>query len=124
MAKGNPNPSPETRWKKGQSGNPGGKAPGQRAAEIEAARIAANLRLKTLSTLQDKMDKRKHITDDDLMLLLNPGTLKLFKDSEDRAHGTPTQDVNHRSDDGSMTPQAPSDVSGAVVSALVDKLTD
>lgn len=124
MPKGNPNPSPKTRWKKGQSGNPGGKSPGQRAAEIEAARIAAELRLKALSTLQDKMDKRKSITDDDLMLLLNPGTLKLFKDSEDRAHGTPAQSVNHTSDDGSMSPKAPADVSADVVSALVDKLTD
>ncbi len=33
-------------------------------------------------------------------------------------------DVNHESENGSMTPKAPSEVTEAVVSALVDKLTD
>jgi len=33
-------------------------------------------------------------------------------------------DVNHESEKGTMTPKAPSEVTEAVVSALVDKLTD
>ena len=33
-------------------------------------------------------------------------------------------DVNHESENGSMSPKAPSEVSAQVVSALVDKLTD
>ena len=102
---GNPNPSPETRFKKGQSGNPGGKSEGQRTAEIEAARISAELRLKVLSTLQERINKSEDgaLSDGDLGLLLNQHSLKLFKDSEDRAHGTPKQSVDHSSEDGSMT---------------------
>lgn len=96
----NPNPSPKTRFKKGKSGNPGGKSEGQRAAEIEAARISAELRLKALSSLQDMVQNGEipahHVIDQ--------ATLKLFKDSEDRAHGTPPQSVDHTSSDRSMTP--------------------
>lgn len=100
----NPNPSPATRFKKGNSGNPAGKTKGQRAAEIEAARISAELRLKALSALQDMVSNSK-LSPDQLEQLINPATLKLFKDSEDRAHGTPTQAVEHTSPDNSMTPQ-------------------
>ena len=100
----NNNPSPATRFKKGQSGNPGGKSEGQRAAEIEAARISAELRLQALSSLQETVGEGK-ISAAKLEMILNPATLKLFKDSEDRAHGTPSQDINHRSDDGSMAPK-------------------
>ena len=101
--KGNPNPSPATRFKKGQSGNPGGKSEGQRTAEIEAARISAELRLQALSSLQDAVGRDK-ISLTNLEMILNPATLKLFKDSEDRAHGTPKQSVDHSSEDGTMTP--------------------
>lgn len=104
MAKGNPNPSPATRFKPGQSGNPSGRSAEEQAANVESSKIAANLRLKALSRLQDKMGKSGKITDDDLLLLLSPGTLKLIKDSEDRAHGTPKQSVDIESPDGSMTP--------------------
>lgn len=90
----NPNPSPATRFKKGQSGNPGGKTEGQRAAEIESARISAELRLKTLSSLQEMVGDGP-LSDEMLERLLNPATLKLFKDSEDRAHGSPKQAVDH-----------------------------
>lgn len=116
----NPNPSPETRFKPGQSGNPGGKSAGQRAAEIEASRIAAELRLQALTSLQESL-RGKKLTDDDLEKLINPATLKLFKDSEDRAHGTPPQEVRHTSPDGSMTPQ---DNSAAILAALNRKHAD
>lgn len=119
----NPNPSPATRFKKGQSGNPGGKTEGQRAAEIEAARISAELRLQALSSLQEAMGAGS-ISGANLELILNPATLKLFKDSEDRAHGTPKQAVDHTSSDGSMSPAKPSDVDPSAVKSLVDKLTD
>lgn len=45
------------------------------------------------------------------------GKVKLFGLDQPTKH-------DHTSSDGSMTPQAPSEVSEAVVSALVDKLTD
>ncbi len=102
----NPNPSPETRFKPGQSGNPGGKSEGQRAAEIKAAETAALLREKMLSSLQEKVD----IGELDILELIDANTLKLFKDSEDRAHGTPKQSVDHTSSDQTMTPVSGLDI--------------
>ena len=92
----NPNPSPETRFKPGQSGNPSGKSSEVQKAEQEAAAISAKLRLAALSCLQEKVDAGQ-ISDETLDLLINPATLKLFKDSEDRAHGTPAQSIDHTS---------------------------
>jgi hypothetical protein len=100
----NKDPSPETRFKAGQSGNPGGKAKGQREAEIKAAEISALMRLKILSSLQEKF-KSDRLADEDYELLLSTGTLKLFKDSEDRAFGSPQQHVDNTSKDGSMSPE-------------------
>ena len=84
----NPNPSPETRFG-AENGNPSGKgkSKGQRAAEIKAARISAILRAKALSELLEKYNSGEKKLED----LIDPATLKLFKDSEDRAHGTPKQ---------------------------------
>ncbi len=87
----NPNPSPATRFKPGESGNPGGKSEGQRAAEIEAARIAAELRLKALSSLQEIVERSEMTVEEIHKALAQSENLKLFKDSEDRAHGTPKQ---------------------------------
>tara|TARA_R110001632_G_scaffold216862_1_gene345260 strand:- start:543 stop:890 length:348 start_codon:yes stop_codon:yes gene_type:complete len=100
----NKDPSPDTRFKAGQSGNPGGKAKGQREAEIKAAEISALMRLKILSSLQAKF-KAEDLTDDDYALLLSAGTLNLFKQSEDRAHGTPKQSVDVESPKGTMSPE-------------------
>jgi hypothetical protein len=41
----------------------------------------------------------------DPMEAITSDTLRLFKDSEDRAHGTPKAAIDHTSSDGSMTPQ-------------------
>jgi hypothetical protein len=88
----NPNPSPKTRFKKGQSGNPSGKSSEVLKAEAKAAEIAAKLRLAALSSLQEKIGDG--FVDGELLeLLMSAGALKLFKDSEDRAHGTPRQAV-------------------------------
>ncbi len=100
----NPDPSPSTRFKKGQSGNPSGRSSAELKAVNEAATISANLRLKALTCLQERIAKGE-VSDEDLALLINPGTLKLFKDSEDRAHGTPKQSVDVESPNGTMTPQ-------------------
>lgn len=86
MPKGNPNPSPATRFG-GEKGNPinlGGKTKKQRKHEYEAAAIAAELRHRLLTDMLDKVKEGENIAD-----LLDANTLKLFKDSEDRAHGTP-----------------------------------
>ena len=80
----NPNPSPETRFKAGVSGNPGGKTGEQLRIDREAADLAAQLRHKMLSTLAGKLEDGADPLD-----FLDTNALKLFKDSEDRAHGTP-----------------------------------
>jgi hypothetical protein len=99
----NPNPSPETRFKPGQSGNPGGKSAEHVAAERKAAEISALMRLQVLSTMQEKVSKITEMPDaslDDILKLLDGDVLRLFKDSEDRAHGTPKQSVEHGGEGG------------------------
>lgn len=86
----NPNPSPATRFKPGQSPNPGGKTSEQRKLEIESARIAAEIRNRLLSTIKEKLD----LDGTNALEFLNSDALRLFKDSEDRAHGTPRQSVD------------------------------
>ena len=99
----NSNPSPETRFKPGQSGNPGGKTAEHVAAERKAAEISALMRLQVLSTMQEKVSKITEAPDaslDDILKLLDGAVLRLFKDSEDRAHGTPKQSVEHGGEGG------------------------
>lgn len=86
------------RFQKGESGNPGGKTAEQRQAEIRAAEIAAKLRLRMLEALDDM--------DGDILDRLDPNTLKLFKDSEDRAHGTPKATTEHSGPDGEAIPHS------------------
>lgn len=80
----NPNPSPETRFQPGQSGNPGGKSSEHKRLEMEAAEMAAKLRHAMLTSMQEKL--AAGVPADELM---TGDALRLFKDSEDRAHGTP-----------------------------------
>ena len=96
----NPNPSPATRFKPGQSGNPGGKTGEQLRIEREAAAYAAKIRHSMLSSLAGKIEDG-----DDPLKYIDPAYLKLFKDSEDRAYGIPKQSVDMSSEDGSMAPQ-------------------
>jgi hypothetical protein len=93
-----------TQFAKGVSGNPGGKAKGQRANEIKAAEVAAEMRLFLLTSLQAKF-RGAVLTDEGYEMLLSTGALKLFKDSEDRAFGSPQQHVDNTSKDGSMSPE-------------------
>ena len=97
----NPNPSPSTRFG-APNGNPsgGGKTKGQRAAEIKAARISALLRAKALSELMEKYQSGEITLGD----LISSENLKLFKDSEDRAHGTPKTTNEHSGPDGGNIP--------------------
>lgn len=89
MPKGNPNPSPATRFKPGESGNPGGKSAEQIANEREAARISAEMRVAILSSMQEKVN-----AGEDPLELLSSDIRALFKDSEDRAHGQATQTID------------------------------
>lgn len=97
MAKGNPNPSPETRFKPGQSGNPTGKSSKQLKAENEAAAIAADLMLKGLSCLQELVEDAAN-TEAVVEMLMNRDSRGMMKDAQDRAHGTAKQAIDHRHD--------------------------
>jgi hypothetical protein len=92
---GNPNPSPETRFQPGSTPNPGGKTKEMKRLEMEAAEMAAKLRHAQLSSMMEKLQAGT-----DALELLNGDALRLFKDSEDRAHGTPKQSVEHGGTDG------------------------
>ena len=96
----NPNPSPNTRFG-AENGNPSGagKTSKQRKAEVKAAKIAAILREKMLSEMLEKVNGGETALD-----LLDANALKLFKDSEDRAHGTPKQSVESSGPDGGAIP--------------------
>ncbi len=85
---GNPNPSPETRFKPGNNANPGGKTSEQRRLEIEAAEMAARIRHAQLSAMTEIISAGGNA-----LQLLTSDALRLFKDSEDRAHGTPKSTV-------------------------------
>jgi hypothetical protein len=86
---GNPNPSPETRFKPGQSGNPSGKSTEQALRDNATADMASKFRHALLSSVQDKLDSGV-----DPLELLNADLRATIRDSEDRAHGTPKQQVD------------------------------
>lgn len=89
----NPNPSPATRFGAGQPTNNGGKTSEQRRLDYETAEMAARIRNKLISVIMEKMDG-----DADALELMSGDVLRLLKDSEDRAHGTPKQSVEHSGD--------------------------
>lgn len=92
---GNPNPSPGTRFQPGQSGNPSGKSTEVQLLEQQAALKSAKLRDWALSCLQEKLDAGTLTFEE----VVTSDNLRLFKDSEDRAHGTPKQSVEHGGDE-------------------------
>lgn len=95
----NPNPSPATRFgaPNGNRSN-GGKTAEQKRAEYAAAEKAALIREKMISSIMEKIEGGG-----DPLEFIDPATLKLLKDSEDRAHGTPQQSVDHTSDGEKIT---------------------
>ena len=97
----NPNPNPDTRFG-AKNGNPSGrgKTSAQAKLDIEAAEMAAKIRHKLLSEVLALVK----LGGEDILSHIEPSTLKLIKDSEDRAHGTPVAQVDNTSSDGSMTP--------------------
>lgn len=92
---GNPNPSPETRFKPGTSGNPSGKSTEQHLRDNESSDMASIFRHAVLSSLQEKM--RAGV---DAISLMTPDLIRIVKDSEDRAHGTPKQSIEHGGEGG------------------------
>ena len=118
----NPNPSPKTRFKPGQSGNPSGRSKEELEALHQSARIAANLTLKALSSLQEKVDNCEKLSDDDIALLFSNDVRGMIKEAQDRAHGTARQAVDHTTN-GKDIPAA-SPIDKALADALAKKLTE
>ena len=115
MANPNPNTSGLKPFQPGQSGNPGGKSAETVRLEREAADIAVRLRHRILSDLA----KAAEAPDANVLDMLTSDVLRLAKDSEDRAHGTPKAQVDHTSSDGSMSPK-PLDLSKMSDAALAE----
>lgn len=91
----NPNPSPETRFKPGQIANPTGKTAEQAARDMQTADLASQFRAKVLSRVMERAE-----LGEDALELLTPEVIRVLKDSEDRAHGTPKQSVEHGGEGG------------------------
>lgn len=83
----NPNPSPATRFRPGQSGNPAGKTSAQRKAEIRNAERAAHVRGLILEALLEALQDETTL---DLIIdggLMRFDVLQFLKDTEDRGFG-------------------------------------
>ena len=96
MANQSPDTSGLKPFQPGQSGNPGGKSAETIRLEREAADIALRMRLKWLKALEAKAEAG----DQQALDLLSSEALTLAKQSEDRAHGTPKQSVEHAGEGG------------------------
>ena len=82
----------------GQSGNPGGKTSAQKKLEMENATLAQQAKNTFLKALIDAQKGKKGA--ELLESMTGADLLRLIKDAEDRAHGTPTQRVES---DGVLT---------------------
>lgn len=92
--RGNPNPSPATRFGAGNKANPAGKTSEQKKAEYQAGQAAAKLQAKLLEALaeRDAGELADSLSGSDL--------LKLIKDAMDREFGTATQKVEASGKEG------------------------
>jgi hypothetical protein len=84
----NPDPSPETRFKAGESGNPGGLSREMKALIAENAEKAVRIRAEFLDYVLSLMEPDE---EGNRKVPINSDTLKLLKDSEDRGLGAPKQ---------------------------------
>lgn len=100
MRRGNPNPSPSTRFGAGNNANPAGKTSETRRLELQNAEAAMRIRQRALEAVESKLVELN--TDDAIDLLVEAAMLKLLKDSEDRGLGAPIQAVTNP--DGSLRP--------------------
>lgn len=91
----NPNPSPATRFKPGQVANPTGKTAEQAARDIRTADLASQFRLKVLSSVMEKIEAGQ-----DPIEVLSKDVRGVLEYSENRAHGTPKQSVEHTGEGG------------------------
>jgi hypothetical protein len=114
--KGNPNPSPSTRFKPGQIANPRGKTSEQRQLEISNAWLATQLRAQMLQELVATVKDNPAA----ILARIEPATLKLIKDAEDRGLGTPKASVDITNSDASLKPE-PRDIVEALRRKYAEK---
>lgn len=91
----NPNPSPATRFKPGQVANPTGKTAEQAARDVITADLSSQYRHAVLSRVMERV-----LAGEDPLVVLTKDVRAVLKDSEDRAHGTPKQSVEHGGEGG------------------------
>ena len=93
---GNPNPNTSNLkpFRKGQSGNPGGKTVEQVAIERRNAERAMLLREKALIALEKVLEGKE--ASQVAGILLDAQALKLLKDAEDRGLGNPVQPTDNQ----------------------------
>lgn len=115
----NPNPSPATRFKKGQVANPGGKTSEHRRAEIRAAELAAKVQLDLVEALSNTLDTADG--DEAKLAAIKADVLKLLKDAQDRGYGAPKSSVDLSSEDGTMSPTQNVDAVQAAIAAKYSK---
>lgn len=92
MPKGNPNPSPATRFGAGQKGNPIGRTGLQRELEIQNAAIATKIRARLLEAVQAALHEDTSTAA--ALDRIEGNILKLLKDAEDRGLGTPQGSID------------------------------
>jgi hypothetical protein len=107
----NRNPSPATRFKPGQSGNPRGKTSEQRQIEISNAWLATQIQARMLHAVAATLENDTSAA----LSRIEPATLKLIKDAQDRGLGTPKASVDLMNSDGSLKPEP---VAAKVLAAL------
>ena len=95
-------PPLETRFGAGNKANPNGKTSEHRKAEIRAAELAAKVQLDLVEALHNTLAKAGE--DEAKLVAIKADVLRLLKDSQDRAFGSPKQAIDLESPDGSMTP--------------------
>lgn len=110
------NPPKHTRFKKGQSGNPGGISSERKRLLNESAEIAARIMHRQLEALEGMFNE--HPEKEKIVQSINADIHRVVKDAIDRAEGTARASVDVTSSDGSMTPR---DQSAAVLDAIKAK---
>lgn len=97
----NKNPSPETRFKPGQSGNPGGLNSETHRLIRDSAEKAA--RLQNL-LIEGVLAKVEDASPEEREAILRADVNKIISDALDRHLGKPVQQVDNTSSDGSAAP--------------------
>lgn len=111
-------PPKHTQFGAGVSGNPIGKTDTHRKAEIAAAEKAALVSEILVNAVYDAV---KDADNDTQREQIRGDVLTLLRNVQDRGFGSPKQQIDQTSSDGSMSPQNTSD---AVLDALKRKHRD